>query len=89
MEPQDLVEEELADVLEEISVEEVEPISRLPLYLPPWMPKSKVMKDSDAIKYKVFTLLLPEDISIEGELLTRVLQMKMEDWDLKDQSKYT
>jgi len=81
-----LDDEELASGLKYIIIDEVEPISRLPLYLPPRKPMSKVKKDLNPIKYEVFTLPLLEDVPIEGELLAWVLQLKMEDWDLNDRS---
>lgn len=66
MELQELDVEELVGGLENISAEEVELVSRLPPYIPPQNPTSKVTKDPDAIKYKGFSLLLPEDVPIEG-----------------------
>jgi len=51
-------------------------------------PTSKVTRDPDAIKFKVFTPPLPEDIPIEGDLLARVLQLHMEDLDLNGRSKH-
>jgi len=69
MEPQDLDEEEVTEGIENISVDEVEPISRLPPYIPLQNPTSKVTKDPDAIKFKVFTHLLLVEVPIEGDLL--------------------
>lgn len=72
MEPKDLDEEEVVIGIEDISTYEVEPISRFPPYMSSRKPTSKVTKDLDAIKSKVFTPLLPEDILIEVDLLARV-----------------
>lgn len=55
--------------LEEINVEEVELISRLPLYILPWKSEvKKSKKDLDAVKYKVFTPLILDEVLVEGEL---------------------
>lgn len=88
MEPKDLDVEELGCVFEDINVEDIDPISRLPAYMPPQKSTSKVTKGPNAVKYNVFTLLLPEDIPIEGELLAWIPSLKMEDWDLNDHGKY-
>ena len=64
-------EEEVA--LEEIYVEEVEPISRFPLYIPSWkMDSKKLKKDPDVVKYKIFRPLTPDEVLVEGELLGKV-----------------
>jgi len=51
-------------------------------------PSSKVTRDLAAIKFKVFTPLLLEEVPIEGDLFARVPQLLMEGWDLNDRRKY-
>ncbi len=56
--------------------------------MPPWKPTSKVAKDPDSIKFKVFTPLMPKEVPIEAKLLASVTQLYMEDWDLSDREKF-
>jgi len=88
MDPQDLDEEELAIRFVDINIDEVELISRLPLYMSSRKPTAKVTKDLDSIKYKIFTPLLLEEVPIEGKLLAKAPNLCMEDWDLNDRNKY-
>lgn len=80
--------EELNEAFEDTNVEGAKPISQLPPYMPLWKPTSKVTRDLDSIKFKVFTPLLHEEVPSEGELLAQVPYLKMEDWDLGDHDKF-
>lgn len=60
----------------------------LPLYFPPRKLYAKLVKYPKGTKFGTFTLLLPKKVTIEGELLPKILQLKMEDWDFNDRSKY-
>ena len=64
MELQDSDEEEVSRKVEDIKVEYVEPIFRFAPYMSPWKLNSKVTRDLDALKFKVFTQLLPGEVSI-------------------------
>lgn len=88
MEPQDSDVEEVVGGVEDIDTKYVESILRLPTYMSPQNPTSKVIRDLDFIKFKVFTPFLPNEVLVEGELLAKVPQLRMEDWDLNDQRKY-
>lgn len=74
--------------LEDISEKETEPISWLLLYMPLQKPTSKVAKDPDSIKFKVFAPLLLEEVPIKGDLLARVPQLCMEYLDLSDREEF-
>lgn len=89
MEPQDLDEEELTSGFVDIRVDEVEQISNFPHYMMSRKLTTKVTKDLDSIKYEIFTPLLLEAMLIEGELLAKVPNLCMEDWDLNDNCNYT
>ena len=66
----------------------MDPITRLPEYVPPQKGKSKVSKDIDEGKSSPQTLLLPDDIIFEGPHLGQVPVFKFEDWDLVDNEKF-
>lgn len=87
-EPLDHDEEEVHDVIEELDYEEVEPITRLPKYIPSWKGKANIPRDSDSRKFMVSTSLLPEKIPFEGTLLGCIPTLKMEDRDLVDHKKF-
>lgn len=70
--------------MEDIDAEGVEPMMRLPEYIPPRKGKAKVMKDLDTGKFLVSTPLLPEQVVFEGPRLSHIPLLKMEDWDLTD-----
>lgn len=88
MEPQDLDKEELNEGTEDINVEGAEPVPRLFPYMPPWNPTSNITKDLDSVKINLFTLLLPDELPIEGELLAWVPYLKMEYLDLGNHEKF-
>ncbi len=46
--------------MEDIDVEGMEPMTRLPNYIPPWKGNKKVMKDPDTKKFTVCMPLLSE-----------------------------
>lgn len=70
MEPLDLHEEELCrGGIEEIDVEEVEPINQMSKYIPPRKSMTKEPKDLDASKFMVSTPLLLENMFFNGMLL--------------------
>jgi len=50
--------------IENISKDGVDPISRMPPYIPLRKPTAKVTKDSDLFKFKVFTPLLQDEVPI-------------------------
>lgn len=70
--------------VEDIEFEGVDPISKLPKYLPPRQGKVKVPKDLDERKISLHTLLLWDRITFEGPRLVRVTHLKLKDWDLAD-----
>lgn len=74
--------------MEDIDVEGVEPMTRLPKYIPPRKGKEKVTKDPDTNKFTVSTPLLPEQVPFGGPQLAWIPLLKMEDWDLADHAKF-
>lgn len=60
----------------------------IPTYMPPRKPNSKWSKDPKDGKLDIFTSLLREEVSFEGEVLGRIPQLNMEDWDFKNPIKY-
>lgn len=80
MDPMDLGEEELHGGIEELDAKEFEPITRLPKYIPPRKPTTKVPKYPNNVKFMVSTLLLPENVLFQGPLLGQILNLKMEDF---------
>jgi len=61
----------------------------LPPYIPPWrLTAAKATKDPDGVKYNIFTPFLPKKVLVEGELLGKVPQLCMEDWDFNNHNKY-
>jgi len=69
---------------EDIDIEGVDPISKLPKYIPPRQGKVKVQKDLDEGNFILNTPLFPEKIVFEGLHLAHVPYLKLEDWDLAD-----
>ena len=60
----------------------------LPPYMPPRKPNSKMVKEPKDGKFDMFTPLLLEEVQFEGEVLGRIPQLNMEDWDFNNQRKY-
>lgn len=54
----------------------MDPLTRLPAYVPPHKGKTKVPKDIDERKSSLQTLLLPDDIVFEGLHLGQVPMLK-------------
>lgn len=79
----DLEEEEYQGV-EELDVEEAEPITRLSEYIPLWKGKGKLTKDLDSGNFMVSTPLLLEQLEFGGAVLAHISMLKMEDWDVTD-----
>ena len=67
----------------------MDPITRLPKYVPSCKPKSKVPKDIDEIKNPLQTPLLPNEITFDGPRLAQVPMLELEDWDLADHEKFS
>lgn len=67
--------------IEEFDIEEINPISQLPVYIPPLKGKTKVTKDPDSENFMVSTPLFPEQVEFEGPPLSCIPILKMEDWD--------
>lgn len=76
------------DVEMEVETQGVDPINRLPEYVPPHKGKAKVPKDIEESKISLQTLLLPDDIFFEGLHLGRVIVLKFKDWDLVNHEKF-
>ena len=74
--------------MEDIDTEEVDPISKLSVYIPLHKGKLKVPKDLDVGKFLLNTPLLPENITFEGSHLARIPHLKLEDWDLVDHERF-
>lgn len=70
--------------VEDIDAEGVDPISKLPAYVPSCQDKLKVPKDINENKVTLFTPLLPDKITFKGQKLVHVPHFKLEDWDLED-----
>lgn len=87
MEQVDLEEEELGEGIENINVDEEEPISQLPLYMSPRKLTTKVTKDPDGVRFSICTPFPPKYVPFEGEFLALVPQLHMEDWDLSYRAK--
>jgi len=51
------------------------------MYIPPQKATAKVPKYLDNMKFMVSTPLLLKCVLFEGNLLARILNLKMEDWD--------
>jgi len=74
--------------MEDIYVEGVEPMMRLPNCIPSWKGKAKVTMDPNTENFAIATCLLPEQIPFEGPQLPRISLLKMEDWDLTNHTKF-
>ena len=59
----------------------------LPAYMPPIKLGAKPVKPKEG-KFSTYTPLLPEEVPFEGEVLGKIPQLKMEDWDFNERSKY-
>lgn len=69
MELIDLEKEELETGVEDISVDEADPILWLPSYMPSRKLSIKVPKDPNVVKFSTCTPFLPEDVPFKGALL--------------------
>lgn len=74
--------------VEEVEIQGEDPITRIPEYVPPHKPKTKIPKDIDESKTPLQTPLLLDEIVFDGLRLTRVLLLKLEDWDLAGHEKF-
>ena len=72
----------------EVETQGVDPLTRLPAYVPPQKGKAKVPQDIDERKSSLQTPLLPNDIVFEGAHLGWVPVLKFKDWDLADHEKF-
>jgi len=77
----DFDEEEMRGGVEEIDVEEVELMTQLPKYILPQKAIAKVSKDLDNTKFMVSMPLLSENVVLEGNFLTHIPILNMEDWE--------
>lgn len=71
-----------------IDIEGVDPISKIPEYIPPCRGKVKIQKDPDEGKFMLNTPLLPENIAFKGPCLVHIRHLKLEDWDLADTERF-
>lgn len=78
MEPLDLDEKELTMGIEEIDANEAMLITCLLHYIPPRKSTTNVTKDPNLVKFQVSRPLLSENILFEGNILARILYLKME-----------
>lgn len=86
--PLDLDEEELHGGIDEVDLEEVQPITWLLRYIPPRKSMTKVPKDLDNTKFMVSTPLLPKSVMVEGPLLAQIPNIKMEYKEFGDHNKF-
>jgi len=56
--------------------------------MPSRKPNSKLVKEPRHGKLDVFTTLLQEEVSFEGEVLGSIPELKMEDWDFNNRRNY-
>lgn len=83
-----MVDLEAEEGAEDINTEGVDPISKLPNYIPPHKEKVKVPKDLDGGKFLLNTPLLLKNITSEVLHLARIPHLKLEDWDLVDHERF-
>ena len=81
-----LVDEE--DLELEVETQGVDPITRLPKYVPLRKGKLKVLKDIDGSKSSLQTPMFPDNIIFKGPHLGRVPMLKFEDWYLVNHEKF-
>ena len=81
-----LVEEE--DVEIEVETQGMDPLTKLPAYVPPQKGKEKVPKDLYERKSSLQTSLVLNDIIFYGTHLGQVPVLKFDDWDLVDYEKF-
>jgi len=62
--------------------------SPLSLYFPQRKSNAKPVKDNKDARYGTFTPLLLQNIPFEGELLGKIPQLKLEDYEFNDQNQY-
>jgi len=79
---------EVEEGLEDIDLKGVDPILKLPEYIPLRKGKAKVQKDPDAGQFSINTPLLPKNITFEGPPLVRVPHLKLEDWNFIDHDQF-
>jgi len=68
--------EDIAVETKDVDIEGLDPISKLPKYIPPRRGKTKVPKDIDESKVTLHTPLLPNQIVFEGLHLGHVPILK-------------
>lgn len=66
----------------------MEPITKLPNYIPPCKGKEKVTKDPDLENFSISTPLLLEQVPFEGPQVVSILLLNMKDWDLTDHARF-
>lgn len=74
-----MVDLEVEQRAEDIDIEGVDPISKLPKYIPRRKGKVKVPKDPDVGQFSLNTPLILKNITFEGPRLARVSHLKLED----------
>lgn len=72
----------------EVETQRVDPITKLPKYVPLCKGKAKVPKDINKRKSSLQTSLLLDDIVFEGSHLGWVPILKFGDWDLVNHEKF-
>lgn len=80
--------EDVEAKVDKVEAQGADPITRLPEYVPPRKPKSKVPKDIDESETPLQTPLLPDEITFDGSHLAWVPILKHEDWDMTDHEKF-
>lgn len=83
-----MVDLEAKEGVEDIDTVGVEPISKLPNYIPPCKGKVKVPEEPGVGKFLLNMPLLLEGINFEGPCLARIPHLKLEDWDLADHERF-
>lgn len=83
-----MADEDVGVDVEEVEAHGVDPITRLPMYIPLCKGKTKVPKDIDESKVPLQTHLLPDEIIFEGLHLGRVPLLKLEELDMVDHEKF-
>lgn len=83
-----MVDLEAEEGAEDIDIEGVDPISKLPEYIPSRQGKVKVLKDPNEVQFLLNTPLLPKILPFEGPCLTRIPHLKLEDLDLANLERF-
>lgn len=79
-----VVDLEAKEGIEDIDIDKVDHILKLPEYIPSCQGKVKVLKDLDEGQFLLNTPLLPENITFQGSRLVCIPHLKLEYWDLGD-----